>query len=102
MRSNVRVPDGQSLGTGPGPPGGLPAAPGHGHGPPFCPSLSRLVRIGFAHQYQPLDADDIPTVLAQYWQQLGQPFDNDNADHTETANAVKQITGGTSASSNAS
>src|SRR6476661_3737562 len=27
-------------------------------------------RIGFAHQYQPLDPDDIPTVLAQYWDQL--------------------------------
>ena len=51
-------------------------------------------RIGFAHQYQPLDADDIPTVLAQYWEQLGQPFDPDNTDHSETANAVKQITGG--------
>ena len=51
-------------------------------------------RIGFAHQYQPLDPDDIPTVLAQYWHQLGQPFDPDNTDHSETANAVTQITGG--------
>ena len=51
-------------------------------------------RIGFAHQYQPLDPDDIPTVLAQYWEQLGQPFDPDNTDHAETANAVTQITGG--------
>lgn len=51
-------------------------------------------RIGFAHQYQPLDPADIPTVLAQYWDQLGLPFDPANTDHTETANAVTQITGG--------
>jgi hypothetical protein len=51
-------------------------------------------RIGFAHQYQPLDPDDIPTVLAQYWDQLGLPFDPANFDHAETANAVTQITGG--------
>ena len=51
-------------------------------------------RIGFAHQYQPLDPDDIPTVLAQYWEQLGQPFDPSNTDHAETVSAVKQITGG--------
>jgi DNA transposition AAA+ family ATPase len=51
-------------------------------------------RIGFAHQYQPLDPDDIPTVLAQYWDQLGQAFDPSNTDHAETVSAVKQITGG--------
>ena len=51
-------------------------------------------RIGFAHQYQPLDPDDIPTVLAQYWDQLGLPFDPVNSDYAETANAVTQITGG--------
>ena len=33
-------------------------------------------------------------MLAQYWEQLGQPFDPDNTDHAETANAVTQITGG--------
>ena len=25
-------------------------------------------RIGFAHQYRPLDPEDIPPVLAHYWQ----------------------------------
>ena len=30
-------------------------------------------RIGFAHQYRPLDPEDIPPVLAHYWQQLGLP-----------------------------
>ena len=51
-------------------------------------------RIGFAHQYQPLDPEDIPTVLAQYWDQLGQAFDPSNTDHAETVSAVNQITGG--------
>ena len=32
-------------------------------------------RIGFAHQYRPLDPEDIPTVLANYWDQLGHAFD---------------------------
>ena len=32
-------------------------------------------RIGFAHQYRPLDPEDIPDVLEHYWQQLGLPFD---------------------------
>ena len=27
-------------------------------------------RIGFAHQYRPLDPEDFPVVLAHYWQQL--------------------------------
>ena len=51
-------------------------------------------RIGFAHQYRPLDPDDIPIVLAHYWQQLGLPFDPDNTDDVETVNAVIRITGG--------
>ena len=37
-------------------------------------------RIGFAHQYRPLDPDDIPAVLAHYWQQLGRTFDPDRPD----------------------
>ena len=48
----------------------------------------------FAHHYQPLDPDDIPIVLAQYWHHLGQPFDPDNIEHTKTANSVTPITGG--------
>jgi hypothetical protein len=32
-------------------------------------------RIGFAHQYRPLDPEDIPTILANYRDQLGHPFD---------------------------
>jgi DNA transposition AAA+ family ATPase len=49
-------------------------------------------RVGFAHQYRPLDAEDIPDVLEHYWQQLGLPFDPTLAD--EAANTVTRITGG--------
>ena len=49
-------------------------------------------RVGFAHQYRPLDVEDIPDVLAHYWQQLGLPFDPTLAD--EAANTVTRITGG--------
>ena len=51
-------------------------------------------RIAFARQYQSLDPDDIPIVLAKYWHQLGLPFDPANSDHAEAANAVTQITDG--------
>jgi len=43
-------------------------------------------RIGFAHQYRPIDAEDIPIVLADYWQHLGHPHG--------PANTVTRITGG--------
>src|SRR5664279_2174872 len=49
-------------------------------------------RVGFAHQYRPLDAEDIPDVLEHYWQQLGLSFDPTLAD--EAANTVTRITGG--------
>ena len=49
-------------------------------------------RIGFVHQYRPLDPEDIPDVLEHYWQQLGLPFDPTLAD--EAANTVTRITGG--------
>ena len=49
-------------------------------------------RVGFAHQYRPLDAEDIPDVLQHYWQQLGLPFDPTLAD--KAANTVTRITGG--------
>ena len=49
-------------------------------------------RVGFAHQYRPLDAEDIPDVLEHYWRQLGLPFDPTLAD--EAANMVTRITGG--------
>ena len=49
-------------------------------------------RIGFAHQYKPLDTEDIPAVLAQYWQQLGPP-DSDVDPDTEVVGTIVRITG---------
>ena len=51
-------------------------------------------RIGFAHQYRPLDPEDIPTVLAHYWHQLGHALDPGDTDHVEAVSAVIRITGG--------
>lgn len=50
-------------------------------------------RIGFAHLYKPIDTEDIPAVLAHYWQQLGLPGDELHPD-SELVNAVVRITGG--------
>ena len=50
-------------------------------------------RIGFAHQYKPLDTEDIPAVLAHYWQQLGLP-DTDIDPDTEVVGTIVRITGG--------
>ena len=50
-------------------------------------------RIGFAHQYRPLDPEDLPAVLNHYWEQVGLPFDpTDN--NVEAAAAINRITGG--------
>jgi hypothetical protein len=51
-------------------------------------------RIGFAHQYRPIDPEDVPTVLAHYWQQLGHTYDPTNPTDAEAANAITTITGG--------
>ena len=50
-------------------------------------------RIGFAHQYRPIDANDMPTVLANYWQHLGYHYQPDGDDAEATA-AITTITGG--------
>ena len=49
-------------------------------------------RIGFAHQYRPLDPTDVPEVLEHYWQQLGLTFDPIKS--AEAANTITRITGG--------
>ncbi len=49
-------------------------------------------RIGFAHQYRPLDPEDTPEILEHYWQQLGITFDPVSC--AETANTVTRTTGG--------
>ncbi len=45
-------------------------------------------RIGFAHQYRPLDSTDLPAVLGHYWQQLGHTYQPDDADHVEAAKVI--------------
>ncbi len=58
-----------------------------------CPTPGEYSRIGFAHHYRPLDVDDIPAVLARYWQQLALPVDDANPD-ADVINAIVRITGG--------
>jgi len=50
-------------------------------------------RIGFAHQYRPLDPEDLPAVLNHYWEQVGLPFDTTD-NNVEAAAAINRITGG--------
>lgn len=50
-------------------------------------------RVGFAHQYRPLDAEDIPGVLAQYWQRLELPPGQLDPG-SEVVAAITRITGG--------
>ncbi len=51
-------------------------------------------RIGLAHQYTPLDADDLPVVLANYWHELGLLLDPGDANDVETVSAIIRITDG--------
>ena len=51
-------------------------------------------RVGFAHQYRPLDSTDIPQVLAQYWQRLGLSYDPHRTADAEPVFAIVRITGG--------
>jgi DNA transposition AAA+ family ATPase len=51
-------------------------------------------RIGFAHQYKPLDSDDLLIVLANYWHELGLLLDPGDKNDVETVSAVVRITGG--------
>jgi len=49
---------------------------------------------GFAHQYEPLDAEDLPLVLANYWHELGLRLDPGDANDVETVSAIIRITVG--------
>lgn len=51
-------------------------------------------RIGFAHQYRPLDPEDVPVVLSHYWEQLGCTYDPTNPADAETATTITTVTGG--------
>ncbi len=51
-------------------------------------------RVGFAHQYRPLDSTDIPQVLTQYWHQIGLTYDPHLHSDAESVVAIAGITGG--------
>jgi hypothetical protein len=51
-------------------------------------------RIGFAHQYRPIDPEDVPVVLAHYWEQLGRSYNPTDPADAESARAITTITGG--------
>src|SRR6476469_5219949 len=51
-------------------------------------------RIGFAHQYKPLDSDDLLIVLANYWHELGLLLDPGESNDVETVSAVVRLPGG--------
>jgi len=51
-------------------------------------------RVGFAHHYRPLDSQDIPHVLSQYWQQLGLTYDPHHPADAESVVTIVRITGG--------
>ncbi len=51
-------------------------------------------RVGFAHHYRPLDSQDIPRVLAEYWQHLGMTLDPRHPIDAESIVTIVRITGG--------
>ena len=51
-------------------------------------------RVGFAHHYRPLDSQDIPRVLAEYWQRLGMTLDPRDPIDAESIVTIVRITGG--------
>ena len=51
-------------------------------------------RVGFAHQYRPLDSTDIPQVLTRYWEELGLTHDPHRPADAESVVAIVRITGG--------
>ena len=51
-------------------------------------------RIGFAHQYRPLEGGDVIPVLALYWSELGLEFQPVSTAIEEAALAITRITGG--------
>ncbi len=51
-------------------------------------------RVGFAHHFRPLDSQDIPQVLARYWQQLGMTYDPHRPTDSESVVTIVRITAG--------
>ena len=61
-------------------------------------SLSRYAqlysRVGFAHEYQPLQGDELTFVLRRHWKKLGLALDADDFTDDRAIAAVARITGG--------
>jgi DNA transposition AAA+ family ATPase len=51
-------------------------------------------RIGFVHQYRPLDPEDVHPVLGYYWQYIGQTLDPTRETDTDAVLTIIRITGG--------
>ena len=51
-------------------------------------------RIGFAHEYQPLQGDELTFVLRRHWKKLGLALDADDFTDDRAIAAVARITGG--------
>ena len=51
-------------------------------------------RIGFVHQYRPLDPEDDHPVLGYYWQYTGQTLDPARETDTDAILTIIRITGG--------
>jgi len=79
---------------------GMRASTGNSPGTRSCTAVSGSPTS--THQYRPLDPEDIPAVLAHYWQQLGLPFDPPAPTTPMQPAPSPASPAGTSASSNGS
>jgi DNA transposition AAA+ family ATPase len=51
-------------------------------------------RVGFAHHYRPLQADELSFVLTRHWRSLGLNLDTADFSDTQAIAAIARITGG--------
>jgi len=51
-------------------------------------------RVGFAHHYRPLQADELSFVLTRHWQKLGLTLDDADFTDTQAIASIARITGG--------
>ena len=51
-------------------------------------------RVGFAHHYRPLYADELSFVLTRHWRNLGLNLDTADFSDTQAITAIARITGG--------
>lgn len=57
-----------------------------------CPQL--YSRIGFAHQYRPLGADELAFVSTRHWRKLGLSLDPEDLTDAQALAAIARITRG--------